>query len=186
MVHSAGIEGSGRHVAVGGFSLTSALDVDGLLSMVGEAVSPCHFQLFDADRIAGWGHLFFAAVNAVKAFDSGRAISKSLAMEVLLYASCHNQISQALETVGLSTETRRPALIVFSETPEDGLRAFGMASDLLGVADDSVLEIHGDKLVSLMGIFGVSEVELQAVGGTREGALTKLLVERGALLSTRR
>ena len=87
MVYRAGIKGSRWNVVIGGFREVDVSDVDELLRRLGEAVSPHVFQVFDADRVAGWEHLFFSAVNAVKAFQAGAAVSKSLAVEVLLYAS---------------------------------------------------------------------------------------------------
>ena len=186
MVHTAEIKGSDWCVSIGGFRDVHAADVDELLSQVGEAAHPSPFQLFDADRVAGWRHLYFAAVNAVNAFEGGTAISRSLAMESLLYASCQDQIDRALELIGVSRETERAALVVFAKSPVDAERAFSGVSSVLGVADDSVLKVDGVKFEKIKEAFGVSDLELEAVGGPREEALTWLVVERGALLSIRR
>jgi len=78
MVHTEEIEGSEWFVSIGGFREISVADVDDLLSSVRGAAKPALFQLFDADRVAGWRHLFYAAVNAVKAFDGGTAVSRLL------------------------------------------------------------------------------------------------------------
>lgn len=186
MVRTAGVKGSSWYVSIGGFRDISVGDVDRLLSQLREAASPCLFQLFDADRVAGWRHLFFAAVNAVKAFEAGAAISRSLAVEVLLYVSCQDQISKALPAVGLSPKTKRTALLVLEETPKAAENAFRRVSGVLGTADDSVQLIDDDKFEEIKRFFNVSEPELDALGGLREEALTWLLVERGALLSVRR
>ncbi|MCW3979733.1 MAG: KEOPS complex subunit Cgi121 [Candidatus Bathyarchaeota archaeon] len=186
MVHEAGIKGSGWHVAIGGFRGVSVADVDELLRRVEEAASPALFQLFDADRVVGWRHLFFAAVNAVKAFEGGAAISRSLEMEALLYASCQDQISQALEVVGISSESNKVGLLVLGRSPEEAEAAFERISGVLGGADDSVLEINEAKFEGIRSAFGVSDVELEAVEGPVEEALTWLVVERGALLPLRR
>lgn len=186
MVHTVGIKGSNWSVSIGGFRDIYVDDVEDLLSRVRGSVSPNLFQLFDADKVAGWRHLFFAAVNAVKAFEAGTAISRSLPIEVLLYASCQDQISQAFNIIGLSEASERAALIVLAETPEAAEQAFKQASEILGTIDDSVLQVDIKKFEEIRRAFSVSALELEAVGGPREEALTLLLVERGALLPLQR
>jgi len=186
MVHSAGIKGYSWCAAVGGFRGGSWEDVEELLSMARDEAQGTIFQLFDADRVAGWRHLYFAAVNAVGASEKGTPISRSLAIEALLYASCQDQISRAFEVMGLSPKTKRIALLVLAQDPEEALRAFKMISRVLGEEDDSALMIDVGKFGEIMETFGISDMELEAVGGPREEALTRLVVERGALLPLRR
>ncbi len=186
MVHTAEVQGADWFVSIGGFRDVSVGDVDSFISRVREVIPDVRFQVFDADRVAGWRHLFFAAVNAVEAFEGGRGISRSLEVEVLLYASCSDQISQAFEVVGVSDRTMRGALLVLGESPEETEEAFTDVSGVIGVQDDSVLEVSGAKWDELKTVFGVSDAELGAVRGPAEEALTKLIVERGALLPLRR
>jgi tRNA threonylcarbamoyladenosine modification (KEOPS) complex Cgi121 subunit len=186
MVHTDEVGGTDWFVSIGGFREVSVGDVDSFISRVMEALPGVRFQAFDADRVAGWRHLFFAAVNAVGAFEGGRGISRSLEVEALLYASCRDQISQAFEVVGVSDRTVRVALLVLGESPEETVGAFTEVSGVIGVPDDSVLELSGVKRVELKSVFGVSDAELGAVRGPAEEALTKLIVERGALLPLRR
>lgn len=186
MVHTAEVGGADWYVSIGGFRDVSVGEVDGFISRVRDALPDVRFQAFDADRVAGWRHLFFAAVNAVGAFKGGRGISRSLEVETLLYASCCDQISQAFEVVGVSERTVNVALLVLGESPEETKRAFTVVSNVIGEPDDSVLEISVEKRVELKMVFGVSDEELGAVRGPAEEALTKLIVERGALLPLRR
>jgi tRNA threonylcarbamoyladenosine modification (KEOPS) complex Cgi121 subunit len=186
MVHSAGIKGSGWYVAIGGFKGGDWEDVEYLLAMAGDEARGTIFQFFDAERVAGWRHLYFAAVNAVLASEKGTSISRSLAIEVLLYASCQDQISRAFEVIGLSQKTKRIALLVLAQDLEEALRAFERISSVLGEEDDSALMMNVGKFREIMETFGVSDLELEAVGGLREEALTRLVVERGALLPLRR
>ena len=186
MVHTAAIKGSGWTVSIGGFRDVTVDDVDDFLSRIREATSLSIFQLFNAKKVAGWRHLFLAAVNAVTAFDAGTAISRNLAIEVLLYASCQNQISQALDIIGISSNTKDVGLLVLAETQEVAERAFDQASKVLGGADDSVLQINPDKYEEIMRVFRISALELEAIGGRRSEALTQLVIERGALLPVSR
>lgn len=186
MVHIARVKGSDWSVYIGGFKGVVVGDVDGLLGRVGETVSPHIFQLFDADRVAGWEHLYLAAVNAVKAFEAGVAVSKSLAIEVLLYASCQDQIARAFAILGISPSTERVALLLMVDSPELAEPAFERASRLLGDEDDSVLRVDAEKFKELRLVYSVSNLELEAVGGKRRAALARLLIEKGALLPVRR
>ena len=186
MVRTSTIKGSDKAVSIGGFRGVKVNDVDELLSSLSGATSPAVFQIFDAARIAGWRHLYMAAVNAVGAFESGSPISRGLGIEVLLYASCQDQISRALDVVGVGPGTEKLALVVLRDGPSEAEAAFGKAADILGEADDSVLGLDETKFREVAKVFGVSENEFEAVGGERNKALTSLLVEKGALLPLRR
>lgn len=184
MVYTKGIKGFNHSVCIGGFRSDVIGDVDYLLKRVEAAVSPHVFQLFDADRVAGWQHIYFAAINALKAFESGIAISRSLYMEILLYASCQNQISQAFTILGLTPTSERVALIVMADL-EIALRAFNHASRILGTKDDFVLQINAEKLRKIKKIFSITDLELRTMD-RREIPLTRLLIERGAILPIQR
>ena len=186
MVQTATIKGSDKAASIGGFRGVTVNNVDELLSSLSRATSPAVFQIFDATRIAGWRHLYMAAVNAVGAFESGSSISRGLGIEVLLYASCQDQISRALDVVGVGTGTEKLALVVLGNGPGEAGAAFGKAAGILGEVDDSVLGLDDKKFLEIAKVFGVSENELEAVGGEREKAFTSLLVEKGALLPLRR
>jgi tRNA threonylcarbamoyladenosine modification (KEOPS) complex Cgi121 subunit len=186
MVRTSTIKGSGKAVSIGGFRGVTVNDVDELLNRLRGATAPTVFQIFDATRIAGRRHLYMAAVNAVGAFESGSPISRGLGIEVLLYASCQNQISRALDVVGVGPGTEKLALVVLSHGLGEAEAAFERAADILGEADDSVLELDETKFKEIVEVFGVSENELEAVGGGRDNALTRLVVEKGALLPLRR
>lgn len=185
MVKTAKIKGSDKAASIGGFRSVTVNDVDELLGSLSKATSPAVFQIFDASRIAGWMHLYMAVVNAVGAFESRSQISRGLGIEVLLYASCQDQISRALDTVGVGPDTEKLALVVMKDGPDEAEAAFERAADILGEVDDSVLELDETKLFKITEVFGVSENELEAVGGNRDNALTGLLVEKGALLPLR-
>lgn len=186
MVHTAKLQGSDWYVSVGGLRGVSVGDVESFISRIREALLGVRFQVFDADRVAGWRHLFFAAVNAVGVFEGGRGISRSLEIEVLLYASCRDQISQAFEVVGVSERTVNVAFVVFAGSPEGSEEPFTAVSKVAGIPDDSVLDVTQQKWDALKRVFRVSDEELDAVRGSPEEALTNLIIERGALLPLRR
>jgi tRNA threonylcarbamoyladenosine modification (KEOPS) complex Cgi121 subunit len=186
MVHTTKIKGSDWVVCISGFRDVIIDDVDKILALVGATVSPNIFQLFNADRIGGWEHIYFAAVNAVNAFETELAISKSLAIEVLVYASCQSQISAAFDILGISTFSERIALLVMAENTYDAERALNQASRLLGTKDDSVLDMSDKKFEELKQAYSITDLELETVERITDNAITHLLIERGSLLPVRR
>ena len=186
MVHTARIKDTDWVVCIGGFRGVKVDDVDILLERLGTEVSPSVFQLFDADRVAGGEHIYLAAVNAVQAFESEVTVSKSLAIEILLYASCQDQIAEAFTILGISPSTERVALLVMDESASKAEHAFSRASKLIGKEDDSVLRVDDEKFEELRQVYSISDLELEAVAGSKEEVLTRLIIERGALLPVRR
>jgi len=180
------LEGLGYYACIGGFRTEPVADVDSLIEKLSTEASPNTFQVFDADRVAGWRHLFFAALNAVKAFKCGYNVSKSLGMEILVYASCQRQIREAFRRVGVRPGCTRIALIVLSETRQGCSETYRRCARLLGAEDDSVLEVSGEKLEVIKEIYGVTPQEMDSRGGEAPGeAVSWLIVERMALLSVR-
>ena len=74
-------------------------------------------QFFDANLIATQQHLYFAALNALQAFQNKTNISKSLAMETMLYASAQRQIQKAIQRCGIKPQTTTMAVIIIGEKP---------------------------------------------------------------------
>ncbi|HIH87965.1 TPA: hypothetical protein HA344_02000 [Candidatus Bathyarchaeota archaeon] len=177
------VKESGFFVAIGGFR-ASVTDPRALVRAVNESCAPHVAQIVDASRVAGRDHLWMAAVNAVKATETGLALSKGIGVEALLYASAQDQITKALATLGVTAKSTTIALMVFTSSQAEAESAYRKAAALLGVEDKGVLEIDGAKAAYLRKAYGINDVELEAAGG--ESALGGLVVERGALLSLRR
>ena len=183
---SASIKGSALFVAIGGFRVVPIENFANLFARVSAAVNSEQFQLFDAEKIAGWNHLYMAAVNAVKRIDNGTAISNNLPVETLLTASCQDQITKSFEVLGVNNSTRSLALIVFADSLLDAEKAFMRVEEKLGHVDDAVLQMSSSKYEILKKLFGIKELEIKALEKEASEALTNILVERGALLSLNR
>jgi len=184
------VEG-GRAISVLGFRDVRIDDVDGFLKKVKASIHPATFQMVDATRVAGKPHLFFAFLNAQRSFEQGRAISETLEMETLLYASGNRQISRAIATLGIKPQTSSIAAMIFASSEEEVKEAEEKLINLVsGVRDDSVLDVEErGKIEDLMEAFGVTELEVKTMTGsgiTMSEALTWLIVERVSLLSIKR
>ena len=145
-------------------------------------------QFFDATLVATWEHLFFAIINAVTAFRNKYSISKSLAMEVMLYASAQRQIRKAIQLLGVKPTSANIAAIIIGEKPDSIEMALSIISKNLNMdPDETVLMINKEKMVCIRDLFDITCEELDAVSekGDFERAVVSLVIERMALLTTR-
>lgn len=130
----------------------------------------CEAQLFDSEMVFGEAHLRSAYEHAVRAFDEGMNSAKSLATEVLLYASGERQISVAIEKMGIKDGKDEVCVVMIGEAdPNDLLGYLGLERE------DSLLE--GD--VENLKAFGISEEEMVTVP---ENEVFDLVLERVAMV----
>ena len=184
------IEGFNKCVALVGFREVKIKDADSLLNLVREKAKDVEVQFFNAELIAGWEHLYFAALNGLKAFENRLNISNSLAVEILLYASAQRQIKKAVELLGIKSSSSNIATVVLAETELKAKEILETLSQTLDAKrDDSVLELTEEKFDGIKKLFGISESELNAKlerRGMERKALTDLVIEHVALLAIQR
>ncbi len=178
-------------ILIEGFREVKIKDVKQFLQTIHEKTDDdACIQFFDASLVAGWEHLYFAALNALNAFKSKCSISNSLAMETLLYASAQRQIKDAVNLMGIKPSTPNVAVLICAKTSEQAKAVLKTVSRLLvGTPDDSVVELTDDKRAGLMDLFNVSTLELEAKTerkGFEKQALSDLIIEHVALLVTKR
>jgi KEOPS complex subunit Cgi121 len=183
------IEEAGKYVEITGFRNVDVKDAEEFVEAArGDAPKSGWVQFFDADLVATWQHLYFAVLNALLAFRSGRNVSKSVAMEAMLYASAQRQISKALRLMGVKRGSKNVAVVVLGESPASVAALVSAVAKRVGVEpDESVLAVSEEKARRIREAFGITGKELEAVMGKGDGvqALVDLVVERVALLSTR-
>jgi tRNA threonylcarbamoyladenosine modification (KEOPS) complex Cgi121 subunit len=182
-------EGFDQFVGVIGLRDVQVGDVEGVVDHVREELGAVTVQFFDARLVAGWQHPFFAALNALKAFKNGANISKSLAIECLLYACAQTQIRVALEALGIKANSSEVAVLVVGDEAEIVERSLKKASKLLcGTLDEAVLDLTDEKLEAVKRLFDISDDELSATSGDAgaQKPVVDLVIEHMALLDTLR
>jgi tRNA threonylcarbamoyladenosine modification (KEOPS) complex Cgi121 subunit len=182
------IEEAGKYVELTGFRNVDIKDAEEFVKNARrEKPQDVWVQFFDADLVATWQHLYFAVLNALLAFRNRSNISKSVAMETVLYASAQRQISKALPLIGVKSGSGNMAVVILGKS-SDSVGAFLSAvSKRVGrIPDERVLAVSGEKAIIIRRAFGVTELELKTVMGKSDGgeALVNLVIERMALLST--
>lgn len=184
------IEEFNKYIVIVGFKDVKIKDANSLLSLVREKTRDAEIQFFDAELIAGWEHLYFAILNALKAFENKLNISNSLAFEILLYASAQRQIKRAVELLGIKSTSSRVAVVILAETELRAKEILETVSHLMsGKHDDSILRLTSEKFDGIRKLFGISESELNAKlerKGMEGKALTDLVIEHVALLTIQR
>ena len=125
--------------------------------------------LADARVVFGADHLETAARHAERARDSSSMITRSVAMETLLYLSGRGQVSEAIGMAGISIGSTNVAICVFGSRVDNLIEALGWTRD------DSVLDAQGKSLRAL----GISPAEEATVP---QEARRDLALERTALL----
>lgn len=182
------VEELGKFVEISGFRDVQALDATALLNAARDGLPlVVEVQFFDADLVATWEHLYFAALNALTSFRTERNISKSVAVEVMLYASAQRQITRAIAQIGVKKTSRNVAAIVVGDSAKVVNEGLAAVSKCVGKApDESVLELTEEKKRRIKQAFGISDVELETAGSrvNAECALVDLVIEKVALLST--
>jgi tRNA threonylcarbamoyladenosine modification (KEOPS) complex Cgi121 subunit len=143
-------------------------------------------QFFDADLIATQEHLYFAVLNALQAFKNKTNLSKTPAMETILYASAQRQIQKAIERCGIKTQTKSMAMIIIGDDPKQIENALEEVTKSVGSDPDAaVLEMTKNKETKIKKAFEITDQELKTVENSRpEKAIVNLVIERVALLAT--
>ncbi len=126
--------------------------------------------LADAAVVFGPDHLESAAMHAERARAAGTMATRSLSMEALLYLAGKRQVADAIEASGARRGTKTAAIVVFGDTPVDGLM-----SHLGWSRDDAALAASGKDLSAL----GIGPVETATVPDAR---VMDLALERTALV----
>lgn len=143
-------------------------------------------QFFDADLIATEKHLYYAVLNALHAFEAESNISKSIAMEIILYVSAQHHIQRAIDQTGIKPETKNLAVVIVGKTFDETKAELQALTDFLGVApDESVLELTDEKQANIQKSFEITDEEIETVIDRNSGKdISDLVIEHVALLAT--
>jgi tRNA threonylcarbamoyladenosine modification (KEOPS) complex Cgi121 subunit len=179
------------YVAIVGFKNAKIGDTNRFLASVRQKLNDvAAIQFFNAELIASWQHLYFAALNALTALANETNISNNLAIETLLYASAQRQIKKATEEFGIKSSTKNLAVLAIAESEESADNAIKLVQKLASAEqDDNVIEIDKGKFDKVKRFFNISNQELAARlerKGLEREALVDLVIEHGALLVTKR
>lgn len=118
----------------------------------------CSITFLDANYVADREHAELAARKALKAWEEGRNVARTLAMEVLLYAAATRQISKATE-MGLKEGKNRVVVVVIGD--KSCIEELKRRVDFV---EEKVLELTDEKIKRLVEFFEISKEEIEIVG----------------------
>ena len=181
--------GINKNITVVGFSNVKIQNIDIMLEQFRKENKEAKIQFFDAQHIAGKQHLYFAAVNALNAFNKKTNISNNLAVEALLYASGQRQIKKAVNMLGIKQNTTEVIALIIPENSQENEQYLELVTKTVpGQRDDKVVELTDKKVVQIKKLFKISDKEFKAKlekQGKEKEALTDLVIEHMALLVTK-
>jgi tRNA threonylcarbamoyladenosine modification (KEOPS) complex Cgi121 subunit len=180
------MEEFGKFIEITGYSNISFAAAEAFLKEKRKQSQTTYIQFFDADLIATNEHLYFATLNALQAFKNKTNISKSPAMEAMLYASAQRQIQKAIERCGIKPKTTNMAVLIIGDNKEQTQKALQNITVCVGKKpDEAVLEVTKKKLEIIKQAFEITKEEVNATQqGDKEKAIINLVIERVALLAT--
>ena len=178
-----------KNIAIVGFSNVKIQNITKFLEQFRKENKEAPIQFFDAKKVAGPQHIYFAALNAMNAYEKKINISNNLAVESLLYASAQRQITKAVKMLGIMQDTSEVAALIIAENSHEKKDGLCLVSKMIpGERNDSVLELTNQKIMSIKKLFGISDLEFEAKLKNQElekEDLTDLIIERMALLVTK-
>ncbi|HUK28536.1 MAG TPA: KEOPS complex subunit Cgi121 [Candidatus Acidoferrales bacterium] len=180
----------GKHVAVYGFN-GKPRNIDDALRSVSEKFPDVCVQFVDLDKVAGSRCLLVATYNALKSFNSKHPISKSLGMEILLYASGSRQIVESLERAGVNSKTERIAVIAVGSSADDVTAIEAYLADVMGrkSVDTLLDEWSNTRIQNVRTVLDIRDDELNATLRQEEEpirGIERLAIERSALLAAKK
>jgi tRNA threonylcarbamoyladenosine modification (KEOPS) complex Cgi121 subunit len=172
------------HSCISEFKNPSHLDSAALVRLAGnQSEKVLAVQFFDSSMIVDEMHLLCAAQNAYNALRGGYMKSRSLDVEIALYASAQHQIGVALELMGISDATKTLNTVVIGKNRQKVEECMAEIKKAIGPEVEPAFVMTEKRLKTLMSAFRISESELtlfieQDDIRSRQRALSKCVVSR--------
>jgi len=171
-------------VGISEFKNSAHLNRKALLSLANsKSESTLAIQFFDSSMIVDELHLLSAVQNAVNAWRGGYMKSRSLDVEIVVYASAQHQIGRALELMGVTDETESITVVVLGQQLDKVKECMSTLGPAIGKEITPGFHKTLDRIKALMKVFNISEPEV-ALFLTRhdkkswQRAVSKCLVSR--------
>jgi KEOPS complex subunit Cgi121 len=144
-------------------------------------------QFFAPSLIAGPMHLLSAAQNAINAVRGDYAISRSLNVEVIVYASAQRQIERAFETMGVEDNLETIAVVIINKSKDAVQDCFKLLFTEIGHDIEPAFNHDKGQIIQIMEAFEVSDTELRTFTDSEnldeiQNALVRCIVSRVSMV----
>ncbi len=145
-------------------------------------------QFLRADLVAGPIYLMAVAQNALNAWRGNYAHSRSLSVEIVVYASAQRQISNALQELGVENMPESVALVAIGENESNTVEHVSAIINWVGHERHPLFEQSKERFEQIKKHFGITDIEIQAIAeseslSARFDALTRCLVNKVSLVA---
>ncbi|MHA1408984.1 MAG: KEOPS complex subunit Cgi121 [Candidatus Odinarchaeia archaeon] len=150
-------------VTITAFKRTENTKLSELIDLVGSHSAFTNkpiIQLFNADRIATWKHLYFAAYLTLQNYHSAHMKSKTIELELMRLAAAKRHIKDAIDMLGLNENTKRIAFLSItidsntrSETWINYIKKLELTPEL------KLLNLTDEKVHLILKLFNIPEIE---------------------------
>ncbi|MHA2425300.1 MAG: KEOPS complex subunit Cgi121 [Candidatus Thorarchaeota archaeon] len=140
------------------------LSTDQLLDLVSEFGSNVNaVQLFNGAKIVDVQHLLSAAQNAINAWNGGYAQSRSLSVEIAVFASGQHQIGRALSTIGVSDNLSSIAAVVIAPSKDEAKQVLTKLTTAIGKQCEPEFSSDPERLNQIMVLFDITKAEIESL-----------------------
>ena len=142
-----------RYLVFGGVlqSSINPTTIRGILNRLTKEYKLLGAQMFDYRLIWGYRHLHSALWHAEKANENESMISKTLAMEILLYTAGCRQIKKAIELIGIQEDTNKIIGVLLAKTESCLSESYLNIKEKLQLQSDlTIIENFSEKKNAVM------------------------------------
>lgn len=166
------------HVMLAGMKNLRIADTDAFIRNIRAVNDKIAIQAIDANFAAGEEHILSILQQSLHAKKKGTMLSKRIEMDVLLRLACTNQISKALEDIGLKDGVNNVMIIAIGKLPN--LKAVQQYLAKNYKLSNDVWELSEKKIKLLSSHHKIGREEIDAC--INDNKLASVLAERANLL----
>jgi len=163
-------------------SNVSPTAIRGILNRLTKEHTLLGAQLFDHRLIWGYRHLHSALWHAEKANKTESMISRSLAMEILLYIAGCRQIKKAIELIGIQEDTNKIIGVLLAKTESYLSESYLNIKEKLQLQSDlTIIEDFSEKKDAV--ILHLGDEGYKKANQFSNKEIEKIFLQKVALLS---
>ena len=145
-------------------------------------------QLLNGQLIANEIHLLSAIQNAIKAQQGDYMISRSLDVEVIVFASAQRQIGRSLQALGVYDGLEELALVVIGSDSSQVEHSIKELAEVIGTEVIPPFAVSEDRIERVKQHFQISDKEINALSDSdtlqsKLDAVSRCVVSRVSLVA---
>ena len=145
-------------------------------------------QLLNGQLIASEIHLLSATQNAIKAQQGDYMISRSLDVEVIVFASAQRQIGRSLQALGVYDGLEELALVVIGSDSSQVEHSIKELAEVIGTEVIPPFAVSEDRIERVKQHFQISDKEINALSDSdtlqsKLDAVSRCVVSRVSLVA---